>query len=80
MDKKPLLTGPRLFAAGMLLLLFATKIGLIAGAWHIWANGGTYLMERYEFIIKSTALSCQIGGGICALLGGAAFLGRKDGN
>lgn len=81
MNKKAVLAGALLFALGLILIFCAASIGLAAGTRAIRAAGGAYDTEKYYFIIQSTALSCQIGGAVCALTGAAwaVFLGRRDG-
>ncbi len=80
MNKKAVLIGAVLFAAGLLLLLSATSLGVGAASRAIQANGGSMDTEKYFFIMKSTTLSCQIGGAGCALTGSlcGVFLGRGN--
>ena len=69
--------GTILFVVGIILLLAAPNLGIAAADHAIQANGGSMDTEKYYFIMKSTALSCQIGGAICAFPGGlGAVLGR----
>lgn len=62
--------GAALFVAGLILVFAAVPIGSGAADRAIQANGGSMDTERYYFIMRSTALSAQIGGTVCALVGG----------
>ncbi len=63
-----------LFAAGLILIFCAAPLGIDAAGSALRANGGTMDSGRYQFILESRTVSCQLGGVVCALTGGASAL------
>lgn len=71
--------GILLFVIGIIVLFNGTNIGMGIAEKALQTNEGLIDTEKYHFIMKSNALSCQIGGGIIALIGGisAIVFGNK---
>lgn len=66
--------GVLLFVVGIIVLFNGTNIGIDIANKALHANGGSMDTEMYHFIMKSSALSYQIGGGIFAFIGGASTI------
>lgn len=75
-----------LFAAGLVLIFSAASIGTAlagharaAASSVAYTEGGIFISggmpaETYYFLMSAHALSCQMGGAVCALVGGAGAL------
>ena len=62
--------GVILFVTGIILMLYATDIGRELAYRALQANGGSMDTEEYMFIMRSKALSFQLVGTVCSIVGG----------
>lgn len=80
MNKKIMIVGVILFLAGIVLILAAPNIGIVMADHAIQSRDGALDSDTYYYIMKSSALSCQMAGAVCSLAGGigAALSGNKE--
>ena len=74
MDKKfyraTMIGGVILFVIGIILIFCAADIGRELAYRALQANGGSMDTDEYMFIMRSKALSFQLVGTVCSIVGG----------
>lgn len=59
-----------IFVIGIVILMCASNLGVLAGSAAIQANGGSMDTEQYYMIMKLSTVSYQIAGAILSSIGG----------
>ena len=72
--KAAMISGVILFVIGILLIIYAADIGRELAYRALQANGGSMATDEFMFIMQSKALSFQLVGTVCSIVGGIGVL------